>query len=107
MFHYCATIINVISQLFDENLHSASLILLSAANSFPGKLTLNILINRYKFMDQLDNKNTVWQPSKKILFRFFFSYFFLYCFPFPIDGFDLLTPVAHPYYSVVDWLIPG
>jgi hypothetical protein len=57
-------------------------------------------------MDQIDNKSITWLPAKKILFRFFFSYFFFYCFPYPIDGFDFLTPVAQPYYNFVDWLIP-
>ncbi|HEY1871173.1 MAG TPA: hypothetical protein VGG71_08950, partial [Chitinophagaceae bacterium] len=57
-------------------------------------------------MDQPGNSNIIWKPAKKILFRFFFSYFFLYCFPFPIDGFDFLTPIAQPYYNFVDWLIP-
>lgn len=50
--------------------------------------------------------NTIWNPAKKILFRFLFSYFFLYCFPFPIDSFDFLRPVAQPYYNLVDRLIP-
>jgi hypothetical protein len=57
-------------------------------------------------MDTPANNNFIWDPSKKLLFRFLFIYFFLYCFPFPLDAFDFLAPVAKPYYNFIDWLIP-
>lgn len=47
-----------------------------------------------------------WHPAKNFLFRFSFVYFFLYCFPFPLDAFDLTRPLAQPYYNFIDWLVP-
>jgi hypothetical protein len=49
---------------------------------------------------------TVWSPHKRLIFRFLFLYFVLYCFPFPLDAFEFLDPVAKPYYNLIDWLIP-
>ena len=51
--------------------------------------------------------NTNWAITQKIIFRFLFVYFLLYCFPFPIDSFELLDPVAKPYYNFLDWLVIG
>src|SRR5437762_14297431 len=56
-------------------------------------------------MDLVTTNNTIWNPSKKFLFRFLLLYFFLYCFPFPLDAFDFLAPFAKPYYNFFDWLI--
>ena len=50
---------------------------------------------------------TDWGFGKKCLFRFLFVYFSLYCFPFPLDAFQFLDPVAKPYYNFLDWLIPS
>jgi hypothetical protein len=47
-----------------------------------------------------------WHPVKKFLLRFFFVYFFLYCFPFPLDAFEFTKPVAQPFYNFLDWLVP-
>jgi hypothetical protein len=49
---------------------------------------------------------TVWPPHKRLIFRFLLLYFVLYCFPFPLDAFEFLNPVASPYYNLIDWLIP-
>jgi len=57
-------------------------------------------------MDSSATISVVWHPAIKFLFRFCFVYFFLYCFPFPLDGFDFTTPVAKPYYHFFDWLVP-
>lgn len=47
-----------------------------------------------------------WHPLKKLLFRFAFLYFVIYCFPFPLDAFELTKPLAQPFYSLLDFLIP-
>lgn len=57
-------------------------------------------------MDAASIVSIEWNFSRKFLFRFLFIYFLLYCFPFPLDGFDFLAPVAKPYYDFIDWLIP-
>ena len=54
----------------------------------------------------MDAPTTVWPLYKRFIFRFLFLYFVLYCFPFPLDAFQFLDPVASPYYSFIDWLIP-
>jgi hypothetical protein len=41
----------------------------------------------------------------RFVFRFFFVYLVIYCFPFPIDSFAFTEPVAHPYYSALDYLM--
>jgi hypothetical protein len=51
------------------------------------------------------NAATVWPPHKRLIFRFLFLYFVLYCFPFPLDAFHFLDPVASPYYNLLDRLI--
>ena len=48
-----------------------------------------------------------WHWAKKFAFRFFFVYLLLYCFPFPLDSFDFIKPIARPYYQFLDWLIPA
>src|SRR6266542_1411903 len=57
-------------------------------------------------MDSLSVTNISWHPAKKFLFRFFFTYFLIYCFPFPIDAFEFTKPVVQPFYKFLDWLIP-
>ena len=46
-----------------------------------------------------------WTFVQKILFRVFFVYFVLYCFPFPLDAFEFTKPFAEPFYHLLDWLI--
>ncbi|HYK44362.1 MAG TPA: DoxX family protein [Parafilimonas sp.] len=50
--------------------------------------------------------NASWHPAKKVLFRFCFLYFVIYCFPFPLDAFEFTKPLAQPFYNFLDWLIP-
>jgi len=57
-------------------------------------------------MDAPGIASTVWPPHKRLIFRFVFLYFVLYCFPFPLDAFEFLDPVASPYYNLIDRLIP-
>jgi hypothetical protein len=54
----------------------------------------------------MDASMTVWPAYKRLIFRFIFLYFVLYCFPFPLDAFEFLGPVASPYYNLIDRLIP-
>ena len=56
-------------------------------------------------MDELVTNQVKWHPVKKILFRFLFVYLFIYCFPFPVDAFKFLDPVAQPYYNLLDRLM--
>jgi len=56
-------------------------------------------------MDTFPETKTNWSFAKKFFFRFFCCYFFIYCFPFPIDAFQVLDPVAKPYYSLLDRVI--
>jgi uncharacterized membrane protein YphA (DoxX/SURF4 family) len=56
-------------------------------------------------MNAPGNAATVWPPHKRLIFRFVFLYFVLYCFPFPLDAFQFLDPVASPYYNLLDRLI--
>jgi hypothetical protein len=46
-----------------------------------------------------------WPLSKKIVFRFFFLYFLIYCFPFPLDGFEFTKPIVQPYYDFLDFVM--
>jgi hypothetical protein len=57
-------------------------------------------------MDAPGIASTVWPLHKRLIFRFLFLYFVLYCFPFPLDAFEFLDPVASPYYNLLDRLIP-
>ena len=50
--------------------------------------------------------NASWHPAKRVLFRFTFLYFVIYCFPFPLDAFEFTKPLAQPFYHLLDWLIP-
>ena len=56
-------------------------------------------------MESLSFTNTSWHPAKKILFRFCLVYFFIYCFPFPLDAFEFTKPVVEPFYKFLDWFI--
>jgi len=49
---------------------------------------------------------TSWYPLKRILFRFCFVYFLIYCFPFPFDAFDFTKPVVRPFYNFLDKFVP-
>lgn len=57
-------------------------------------------------MDSLTAGNVSWHPAKKILFRFCLVYFFLYCFPFPVDAYEFTKPVVQPLYDLLDRAIP-
>ena len=57
-------------------------------------------------MEPLTIATTKWTFTQKIIFRFFFVYFVLYCFPFPLDAFEFTMSVAAPFYHFLDWLIP-
>jgi hypothetical protein len=47
-----------------------------------------------------------WTLPQKILFRFFFVYFVLYCFPFPVVSFQFTQPITYPYMTFMEWLAP-
>jgi len=47
----------------------------------------------------------VWTLPQKILFRFLFVYFILYCFPFPLDAFEFTQPVTKPFYDLLEFSI--
>ncbi|HET6723675.1 MAG TPA: hypothetical protein VFH07_13040, partial [Chitinophagaceae bacterium] len=47
-----------------------------------------------------------WTFTQKIFFRFFFIYFVLYCFPFPLVSFQLTQPLIYPFTEFVEWLVP-
>jgi len=49
---------------------------------------------------------SAWTLPQKILFRFFFVYFILYCFPFPLDMIEWISPVTKPIYHFQDWWVP-
>lgn len=53
----------------------------------------------------MNSQTTVyhWPLFKKIVFRFFFLYFLIYCFPFPLDGFEFTKPIVQPYYDFLDF----
>jgi hypothetical protein len=57
-------------------------------------------------MDTHGIHTTVWPANTRVIFRFVFLYFALYCFPFPLDAFEFLDRVASPYYNLLDRLIP-
>lgn len=46
-----------------------------------------------------------WSPFQKLVFRFFFLYFLLYCFPFPLDAIEWTNPIVQPYFSFLDFII--
>jgi hypothetical protein len=58
-------------------------------------------------MDSLATATGSWHPVKKLVFRFCFAYFFIYCFPFPLDAFEFTKPIAKPFYNFLDWLVPA
>src|SRR5688572_3019168 len=49
---------------------------------------------------------STWTLPQKILFRFFFAYFILYCFPFPVVSFQFTQPLSYPYMTFMEWLVP-
>src|SRR5436189_5337993 len=57
-------------------------------------------------MNTLTAYGTSWHASKKILFRFCFAYFFIYCFPFPFDAFEFTKPGVQPLYNLLDHVVP-
>ena len=46
-----------------------------------------------------------WTFTQKIFFRFLFTYFVLFFFPFPFDSFEFSRPVAIPFHDFKSWLI--
>jgi len=56
-------------------------------------------------MDAPGIVSIVWPPHIRLIFRFLFLYFVLYCFPFPLDAFEFLDRVASPYFNILDRLI--
>ena len=56
-------------------------------------------------MEQLTTAANKWTFTQKIAFRFFFAYFFVVCFPFPLDQFEFLRPVINPYNDLRNWAI--
>ena len=57
-------------------------------------------------MEPLITTTNKWTFTQKIFFRFFFVYFVLYCFPFPIVSFQLTQPVTYPFMTFMEWLVP-
>ena len=47
-----------------------------------------------------------WTTVQKILFRFLFVYFVLFCFPFPVVSFQLTQPITYPYMAFMLKLVP-
>lgn len=58
-------------------------------------------------MDTATNNNNRWSFSRKIIFCFFFIYFFLDIFPFPLDVFNRFEPsgIAKYYYDIWESLV--
>ena len=56
-------------------------------------------------MESITTNTTQWTFVQKIFFRFFFAYFFVAFFPFGIQDYDLLRPVANPFYDLRNWAI--
>ena len=56
-------------------------------------------------MEPLTITTDQWTFTQKIFFRFFFAYFILYCFPFPLDAFEFTQPITKPFYDLLEWLI--
>lgn len=46
-----------------------------------------------------------WSLIRKAGFRFFFIYFLLYCFPFPLDAIYLAKPLTQRYFDMLDFLV--
>ena len=46
-----------------------------------------------------------WSPAKRIAFRFFFSYFLLYIFPFPLEYVPFLEKVFGFYQTFLDSVV--
>jgi hypothetical protein len=46
-----------------------------------------------------------WTTLQKIVFRFFFVYFVLYCFPFPLNMIQWIDPLIRPFYHFQDWWV--
>lgn len=47
-----------------------------------------------------------WSPARKILFRFTFLYYLLYCFPFPLTALPIAEAVVKPYQWIWNTLVP-
>ena len=56
-------------------------------------------------MEQLTSAATKWTFTQKVFFRFFFVYFILYCFPFPLDAIEFTQPITKPFYDLLEWFI--
>ena len=46
-----------------------------------------------------------WTFTQKIFFRFFFVYFVLYCFPFPLNMIEWTYPLTKPIYQFQNWWV--
>jgi len=57
-------------------------------------------------MQPIPVAGSAWTFTQKILFRFFFVYFVLYCFPFPVVSFQFTQPITYPYMTSMEWLAP-
>ena len=57
-------------------------------------------------MEQLTAVANKWTLTEKMLFRFFFVYFVLYCFPFPVITFQFTQPLTYPFMGFMEWLVP-
>jgi len=57
-------------------------------------------------LQQVDGSSQRWTTLQKILFRFFFVYFVLFCFPFPVVSFQLTQPITYPYMTFMTSLVP-
>lgn len=57
-------------------------------------------------MEPITTVSQKWTFTQKIFFRFFFVYFVLYCFPFPIVSFELTQPLIYPFTEFMEWLVP-
>ena len=56
-------------------------------------------------MEPLTTTANKWTFTQKIFFRFFFVYFVLYCFPFPLNIIDWTFPLTRPVYLFEGWWV--
>jgi len=54
-------------------------------------------------MEPLTTTTNQWTFIQKFLFRFFFVYLLLICFPFPLNAFDFTRPIFKPYQDMRNW----
>lgn len=56
--------------------------------------------------EELTHPDPEWGLAKRTLFRFWFSYLFLYIFPFPLDSIPYVGMAAMPWYTMWQKLVP-